>query len=72
MLAQAFWGTLYLATTMVAGAWLRVMADTRRTPKRPARSRLVMMAVATAALATAAAWPTMELRLIATLKESVR
>lgn len=52
--AQAFWGALYLATALVAGSWLWVVADTRRTRKRPAQSTLVMMAVATAALAAAA------------------
>lgn len=29
--AQVFWGALYLAAVMVTGAWLLVLADTRRT-----------------------------------------
>lgn len=70
--AQAFWGALYLATIMVGGAWLWVFADTRRTGKRPARSTLTMMAVATAALGAAAVWPTIEPHLIAVLKEPFR
>ena len=67
--AQAFWGALYLATILVGGAWLWVFADTRRTGKRPNRSTLIMMAVATAALGAAAVWPTIEPHLIAMLKE---
>jgi hypothetical protein len=70
--AQAFWGALYLATVMVGGAWLWVLADTRRTGRRPHRSTLTMMAVATAALGAAALWPTIEPHLIATLKELFR
>jgi hypothetical protein len=70
--AQAFWGALYLATVMVAGAWLWVLADTRRTGTRPARSTLTTMAVATAALGGAALWPTIEPNLIAVLKELYR
>jgi hypothetical protein len=70
--AKAFWGALYLATAMVAGAWLWVLADVRRTRKRPARSTLAMMTVATAALAAAAFWPTIEPQVIATLKELSR
>lgn len=67
--AQAFWGALYLATAMVGGAWLWVFADVRRTRKRPSRSTLTMMAIATAALGAAAVWPTIEPHLIALLKE---
>lgn len=67
--AQAFWGALYLATLMVGVAWLWVFADARRTGKRPARSTLTMMAVATTALGAAAVWPTIEPHLIALLKE---
>jgi hypothetical protein len=70
--AKAFWGALYLATAMVAAAWLRVIADTRRTRKRPARATLRMMGVATAALAAAAIWPTIEPLVIATLKDLFR
>jgi hypothetical protein len=70
--AQAFWGALYLAAVMVGGAWLWVLADTRRTGRRPHRSTLTMMAVATAALGAAALWPTIEPHLIATLKELFR
>lgn len=70
--AQAFWGALYLATVMVAGAWLWLVADTRRTGRHPNRSTLAMMAGATVALAAAAAWPTIEPRLIAILKELFR
>jgi hypothetical protein len=70
--AQAFWSALYLATIMVGGAWLWVFADTRRTGKRPARSTLTMMAVATTALGAAAVWPTIEPHLITVLKESFR
>jgi hypothetical protein len=70
--AQAFWGALYLATIMVGGAWLWVFADMRRTGKRPARSTLTMMAVATAALGAAAVWPTIEPHVITVLKESFR
>jgi hypothetical protein len=54
------------------GAWLWVFADTRRTGRRPARSTLTMMAIATAALGTAAVWPTLEPHLIAILKELFR
>ncbi len=70
--AQAFWGALYLATVLVGAAWLWVFADTRRTGKRPNRSTLTMMAVATAALGAAAVWPTIEPHLIAMLKELFR
>lgn len=69
LFAQAFWGALYVATVMVGGAWLWVFADTRRTGRRPNRSTLTMMAVATAALGGAAVWPTIEPHLIAILKE---
>lgn len=72
MFAQAFWGALYLATAMVAGAWLWVTAESRRTGKRPARATLAMVALATAALAAAAMWPTIEPHVIATLKEFSR
>jgi hypothetical protein len=70
--AEAFWGALYLATAMVASAWLWIVADSRRSRKRPARATLTMMAMATAALATAAVWPTVEPHVIATLKEFAR
>jgi hypothetical protein len=70
--AQAFWGALYLATVMVAGAWLWVLADTRRTGRRLNRPTLAMMAGATVALGAAAAWPTIEPRLIAILMEVFR
>jgi hypothetical protein len=70
--AQAFWGALYLATAMVAAAWLWVIVDTRRTRKRPARATLRMMGVATAALAAAAVWPTIEPRVIAIVKDLFR
>ena len=66
--AQAFWGALYFATAMVAIAWLWVIVDTRRTEKRPARATLTMMVVATAALAVAGLWPTIEPHLITMLK----
>ena len=43
VLAQAFWGALYLAMVMVGGAWLWVFADTRRAGKGvPNRSTLAM------------------------------
>ena len=67
--AQAFWGALYLATAMVGGAWLWVLADTRRTGRRPANATLTMMAIATVALGAAAVWPQLEPHLIAMLKE---
>lgn len=67
--AQAFWGALYLAVVLVGGAWLWVFADTRRTGKRPNRSTLTMMVLATVALGAAAVWPTVEPQLIAMLKE---
>jgi hypothetical protein len=70
--AKAFWGALYLATAMVAAAWLWVIVDTRRSRKRPARATLRTMAVATAALAGAAVWPTVEPHVIATLKDLFR
>lgn len=59
-LGQAFWGALYLAVGIVAAAWAWVLADTLRTRTRPARMTLSMMVLATAALALAAIWPTIE------------
>ncbi len=70
--AQAFWGALYLATVLVGAAWLRVFADTRRTGRRLNRPTLAMVAGATVALGAAAAWPTIEPRLIAILMEVFR
>jgi hypothetical protein len=70
--ANAFWGALYLAVVMVGTAWLRVIVDTRRSRKRPARATLTMMAVATAALVAASFWPTIEPHLIAVLKDLSR
>jgi len=70
--AKAFWGALYLATVMVAAAWLWVIVDMRRTRKRAARATLTMMAVATAALVAAALWPTVEPHVIAMLKDVSR
>ena len=70
--AQAFWGALYLAAVMVGGAWLWVIADSRRTGRRPARATVTMMSLATAALAVAAMWPTVEPYVIDTLKELSR
>ncbi|MGV3516615.1 hypothetical protein [Luteitalea sp.] len=69
MFAQAFWGALYLAAAMVGTAWLWILAETRRSGKRPARTTLGMMAVGTAALAAAALWPSLEPHLIAAIKE---
>lgn len=68
LFGTAFWGALYLATAMVAAAWLWVIVETRRTRKRPVRATLSWMAVATTALVAAAAWPAIEPQLIALLK----
>lgn len=69
-LAQAFGWALYLATAMVAGAWLWVARDIRRTGKRPARSTLLTMSLATMALVAAMLWPLVEPRVIEALQSS--
>ena len=56
--AQA-WMTA-LAAAVVAGAWLWVAAQTLRTRRRPARSTLLTLTVATAILAMGMAWPGIE------------
>lgn len=69
---QAFWGALYLAVALVTGAWLWVGVESLRTKKKPARATLRMMVLATAVLALAAVWPTLEPHIISALKETAR
>lgn len=61
-LAQGFWWARYLAFALVAGAWLWVGLEARRTHRRPARSTLIAMTVITAALAALTTWPLMTSR----------
>jgi hypothetical protein len=49
-----------LAAAAVAGAWFWIGAQTLRMRRRPARSTLLTLAVATAILALAVAWPGIE------------
>lgn len=53
------WITLVAAVAVITG-WLWVGAQVRTTRRQPARSTLVVMAVATALLAVAVAWPKIE------------
>lgn len=57
-----------LAAAAVAGAWLWIGVQTFRARRRPARSTLVTLSVATAILALAVAWPRIEPIVVAWLK----
>ena len=70
-LAQASWWALYLATVMVAGAWLWVARDLKRTGKRPARSTVLTMSLATIALAAAMLWPLVGARVIGAFQGAI-
>jgi hypothetical protein len=59
-LGQAFWGALYLAGALVTIAWAWVAASSVRTGRRPARTTVRAMLVATAALGIARMWPVVE------------
>lgn len=57
-----------LAAVAVGGAWLWIGVQTFRTRRRPARSTLLTLTVATAILALAVAWPGIEPIVVAWLK----
>ena len=57
-----------LAAAAVAAAWLWTGLPTFRTRRRPARSTLLTLAIATAILALAVAWPRIEPIVVAWLK----
>lgn len=57
-----------LAVLAVVGAWIWVAYQSRSRGKRPARSTLVIMGVATAMMVLAMLWPAIEPQLIAMLR----
>lgn len=61
------WVTLAAAGAVVAG-WLWVGAQVSASRRRPARSTLIVMTIATLLLALAAAWPGLELMSRAALR----
>jgi hypothetical protein len=65
-------GTMTLiASAIVVTAWISVDAQSRRTRSRLASTTLYAMAIATAVLALAIAWPRIEPYLIDLLPESI-
>lgn len=53
------WATFAAAIAVVV-AWIWIVAQSLRRRMRPARSTLIVMAIATTALAAAVAWPQLE------------
>lgn len=67
-LGQAFWGALYSAGTLVAIAWAWVAVGSIRTGRRPARSTVRAMLVATVAVGVALLWPVLEPHVLRALR----
>jgi uncharacterized membrane protein len=65
--ASAYSLVTYLATVAVVGGWMWVMLQSLRTKKRPARTTVVTMAVATVILLLALVWPKIEGLIVSTL-----
>jgi hypothetical protein len=57
-----------IALSGVAGAWLWIAVQSRRSGSRPATSTLVVLTVATLALALALSWPIFEANLLRMLR----
>jgi hypothetical protein len=57
-----------IASAIVVGAWISIVAQSRRTQRRPASSTQYAMGIATAALALAIVWPRIEPYLIDMLR----
>lgn len=57
-----------LAVLAVVGAWMWVAYRSRNSGKRPARSTLLIMGIATAMMVLAMLWPAIEPRLITMLR----
>lgn len=55
--ARTFAWALYPAFAMVIGGWVWVALDSRRRGRRPARSTMLMLSLATVALSAALVWP---------------
>lgn len=67
-LGQAFWEALSLAGALVTIAWAWVAFDSIRSRRRPARSTIRAMVVATIALSVALAWPVLEPHILRALR----
>ena len=67
-LAEAHVWVSAIAMSAVAGAWFWVGIQSRRGGSRPATSTLVVLTVATLALALALSWPTFEANLVRMLR----
>ncbi len=57
-----------LAVLAVAAAWIWVVFQSRRSRKRPARSTLVIMGIATAMMVLAMLWPLVESSIVGALR----
>ena len=65
---QAFWGALYTAGALVTIGWVWVVVSSVRTARRPARSTIRAMFVATVALGVALIWPVLEPHILRALR----
>lgn len=68
LFAGAYRWLALLAVLAVVGAWIWVVYQSRSSGKRPARSTLVILGIATAMMALAMLWPAIEPQLIAMLR----
>jgi hypothetical protein len=67
--ASAYTWMTYVAGVAVTGGWIWVAAQSIRTRKKPARATIVSMLTATAILALALLWPTVEASIVTTLTQ---